>query len=118
MSVRDFLFFLILKVGTHWGTCDGEIKRGYVSEATLHVVAKKNCRGHKMLNEVQQSLSSYVMKQQQNDLSFKCCNMHPMGRNERTCFKFTPPFHICSSSPSLKTVSSNISLLKRSRRIT
>lgn len=42
MSVRDFLFFLILKVGTHWGTCDGEIKRGYVSEATLHVVAKKN----------------------------------------------------------------------------
>ena len=118
MSIRDFLFFLILKVGTHWGTCDGEIKRGYVSEATLHVVAKKIGRGHKMLNEIQQSLSSYVMKQQQNDLSFKCCNMRPIyGRNEGTCFKFTPPFHICSSSPS-KTVSSNISLFKRSRGIT
>ena len=78
MPLGFVLFFLFLKVAhIAWGTCDREIKRGHV-EATLHVVAKKFCRRDKMLNEIQQSLSSYVMKQQQNDLSFKCCNMRPI----------------------------------------
>ena len=62
-------------------------------EATLHVVAKKVCRGDKML--IQLSLSSYVMKHQKND--FKYCNMCSVDRNEGTCFSFTPPSYIYSS---------------------
>ena len=44
-----FVFFLILEVATHWGTCCGYIKRHV--EATLPVVAKNVCRGDRMFTK-------------------------------------------------------------------